>query len=1077
MSAPEKTLNIAISTKHQAAIHGLGKVTEYTERLVGKVVRLRAVTQQLGGRMTKTTERFNETGKSIGVTTDKVKQLNRGLFKTGDSFGKIIMKVTQWTVATGILFGSVRALKGALDTVVDIDDKMVMLTKVFQGTAEQLARVREEAMRVSVSMGNLVGASVDATTEWAKMGRVGSELSEGLRVSLLGQNIAEIEAADGAKLLNAAMVQFNISMDGAIDILDEWNELSNRTPATTKDLASSVQQAGAIFNSAGASIQDLNAYTAALSSSMAKSGKEIGSALKTIGSYIRRQSSIPKILAATGISIERQGGQLMELDQIVLELAGSWQYLTDIQKEEIAQTAAGVRRKAFFLNLMDNFGLVLENYAIQWEAAGSALRENEIRMDSIKTKLLQLSAAVEKAAIKTGDRGLAKAMKSVVDMTRESVDRFGDLSGSMQLFEIGAGAASTMAARNIIKFGSLTATTVTLTGAMSALSAAMSFAVTKLFPAVGVIVAVGFAIEGLTRMINAEKLALTDLNDERDRRLRLLKNETAAIKAGKQQYETFKSLVTQFEKRKQENKPTEAVMEHIRQVWTAINDMNPDLLAGLTTMKQVLDKLEVSASGAEQKLKDLNKEAFDIRLKKKVSIEFSGAEFREGLEKLIKEKHTDVVVDVFYNERAEIRRKRSVVDELVELARSGDADAAIKLLRELADSLVAAIPKTQTEFELIDNINATINKIEGFKGEIADLEKIITDAFGPEFNADAWDALSRAIDKANKKGADLDDRLNAILNKDKTAAEMFAETGFEGDIKGITFGLKDDLDAIELKIAAMEKVGQLNDKQVELIRLEKVEQDKLLSDYEMMLDIFKMLTNEKDKQVAADKRAANTLKRKEDNELKRIGRLYETAGSNLGEAIGAATEHGFGGDRALGALHSFTTSLGAILEDEISRAVKKALIVDSLKFAGPLGALAGAFGGSLIDILADSLFGEKSQSDKLIDEMDRNTLALQDNTNAFQDFQERLINAPSTFALPALAGDSTSGYGGGDTVDFMSKGIGGSGGGNTSNNIDGLVINIDGSKSPIATGKAVVAAIDKAYSNSDDRGKNLAQDF
>ena len=1274
MSAPEKTLNIAISTKHQAAIHGLGKVTEYTERLVGKVVRLRAVTQQLGGRMTKTTERFNETGKSIGVTTDKVKQLNRGLFKTGDSFGKIIMKVTQWTVATGILFGSVRALKGGLDTIVDIDDKMVMLNKVFQGTKDQLAGVRSETMRLSVEMGNLVGASVDAATEWAKMGRVGSELSSGLRVSLLAQNIAEIDSADASKLLNAAMLQFNIGMEESIGILDEWNELSNRTPVTTRDLAASVQQAGAIFNSAGADIQDLNAYTAALSASMAKSGKEIGSAMKTIGSYIRRQSSVKKILDITGISLERQDGQLMELDDAILQLANSWRTLTDIEKEEIAQTAAGVRRKAFFINLMENFNLVLENYAIQWEAAGSAIEENEIRMASLKTKLQQLSAAIENMAIKTGDKGLLGLMKKTVDAAREQIDAFGEMGGAMQFTEIAIGAMTAKLAFSVVAMKKMAVSIATVKAGLYSLIAVFA----KIAVVIGIIWIAGEAINTLNEIILKEELALKRLNEERRKRIKLLGDEIGKMRAAQLQYKVFNSLVTTFKDISAAGGDTTEVMEQIAQIWEAIDSANPGLLAGLETMGEVFIVLGERAEGLDEKIKKVVSEKKFENIEIQVSLSIEEASFKKELDEFVKKNMT--VTD--YDVPEEFGRQ--VKNDVAIKAFEGDPESALKLLNAFKKGL----EDTGGEEAMIVKVNEAIEVITKLGTKTKDIADIM-EGLNEAFNSTAWSDMVKDVDRVTKSIDRLKERSDRRKNKTKSSSQMyediFGEPGDKAKIK-TTFAeieayiakyqaildllgadnavksnvntdsynaivgllekvtptyekMLDVMDKVDKEEAAMvaaearrqkeiSKLGKealaevlakekrelkasedrqkLTDKLAEegirkvrdrekrklsdeidaedarnkisdreIRRATKVMEDlekfrnkdktsstmfeelfgmapsddsienalnaygkrsleigKELSDskrsdseltekeiqdlqvylaeindiYVQLWPIFQKLNEERRIAAHEDERSANALERQliaaekaaerkalsiqrgkektlglSGRETKREARIVEglrvRTARDLGDAIGAATEHGFGGDRALGALHNFTTSLGDMLENSIGTSVTKSLAATGA-WASPLGALAGAVGGSLIDILADSLFGEKSQSDKLIDEMDRNTLALQDNTNAFRDFQERLINAPSTFALPALAGDSTSGYGGGDTVDFISKGIGGSGGGNTSTTltIEGG-INIDGSKSPIATGKAVVAAIDKAYSNSDDRGKNLAQDF
>jgi len=1128
MPAPEKSLNISVKVDARGAIKQFGKVTMATEKVVRGVTRLTTATHQLGGTTTVVTRKFDQYGKSVAASTNQVKQLNRGLFKTGDSFGKIIMKVTQWTVATGILFGSIRALKGGLDTIVDIDDKMVMLNKVFQGTKDQLAEVRQEAMRVSVSMGNLVGSSIEATTEWAKMGRVGSELSEGLRVSLLGQNIAEIDAAEGAKLLNAAMLQFSINMDDAIGILDEWNELSNRTPVTTRDLAASVQQAGAIFNSAGANIQDLNAYTAALGASMAKSGKEVGSALKTIGSYIRRQSSIPKILKIAGVAIEREAGQLMDLDNIILQLSGRWQSLTDIEKEEIAQTAAGVRRKAFFINLMENFNLVLEDYVIQWQAAGSAIEENEIRMDSLKTKLLQLSAAVEEMAIKTGDKGLLKIMKNVVDSTQEMVSSFGNLSGVMQLTTIGMGILGAGLTKHIALSVKSAAAWALLGPVLSATTAGF------LAFASGLIVLgeIAFITQQVVIALTAQETALKKLNEQRAKSIGLIKAEKAEMRAAKQQYQVFKDLVASLDQAKANGDATAVIMDQIKLIWNSINDIDPTILGDAETIKEVLEALKTKAEEADVAMQKLLSGERRIKLEQDIQLLFKQTDLKDQIEKFVEDSRvitrkalpSGMSISAGYEKSIPFidpgNQWEQLPDEklkqLLKFAKNGEIFDAIELLEKFKESLRrSTVPAGPDSGNSIKRVQALIDKIK-------ELDKAVNE--GPDggdggkngaYDSKAWAAMASELGRVLKRADALDARLQKIRDKSKTSAELFSQALRGGNLSGSVRGA-DNGDAIRSSVASME--ADIIAREAEITALETKKTDEnaaaieektialagVLDIYKLLLEALTKLNSEENAEANVAERAAKAAERRLDAERKAQARariteqkatdrktersieasrrasqeVLDTFSVNIGETVGSAIGAGIRSDRVYSAMNTMTNDLGDLLGERLGNRLSVYMgkfVGDSLALG--LGGVAGAGVGALFSILADSLFGEKSQSDKLIDEMDRNTLALQDNTDAFQDFQERLINAPSTFALPALAGDSTSGYGGGDTVDFMSKGIGGSGGGNTSTTMGDISISIDGSKSPIETGKAVVAAIDKAYSNSDDRGKNLAQDF
>ena len=71
---------------------------------------------------------------------------------------------------------------------------------------------------------------------------------------------------------------------------------------------------------------------------------------------------------------------------------------------------------------MDNFNLVLENYVIQWESVNSAMKENEVRLGSMRTKMTQLGASFDKLAVSAGDAGLLGIAKDLTDGLREVVD-------------------------------------------------------------------------------------------------------------------------------------------------------------------------------------------------------------------------------------------------------------------------------------------------------------------------------------------------------------------------------------------------------------------------------------------------------------------------------------------------------------------------------------------------------------------------------------------------------------------------------------------------------------------------------
>ena len=318
---------------------------------------------KLTGKSKKLTKATANTGKAA-------KDAGGGFLGLGESLGHTAKKVAMWTISTGIIFGTMRAFKGAISTISEMDSQMVDLQKVFQGTRGELKLLKSDIIEESIAMGSMTEKTMKAAIELGRMGKSRTEISSLMKTSLLAQNIAEIEASDATRFLNAAILQFNKVASDSISILNQWNQLSNTMPVRTIDFAQAVSAAGSVIRQAGGEIEDLNAYTAALSATMAKTGREIGQALKTIASYMYRPKTKAKIEEITGIVIEDQAQSLMDIDDILIRLAARWDKLTEAQQENLAQTIAGVRRKAFFLNLMQNFDIVLEAHAKQWKAAG-----------------------------------------------------------------------------------------------------------------------------------------------------------------------------------------------------------------------------------------------------------------------------------------------------------------------------------------------------------------------------------------------------------------------------------------------------------------------------------------------------------------------------------------------------------------------------------------------------------------------------------------------------------------------------------------------------------------------------------
>lgn len=454
----------------------VNKLTASLIRMNAAVMGATKVTKAQGVAAIDTSGKVAKLGKSLASTAQTQKRLaadtrgtSAGFLGLGETLDHTIRKVAMWTLSTGAIFGTLRAFKAAGTVITEHDQDMINLRKVYSGAESDLAGLRMGIMDTARAMQSLHAAAFDAAVTVARTGRIGVDVTRLTEAALVAQNIAELQSADAVRYLNAALIQFNMITDQTIQVLDEWNELSNRTPATTEDLAMAVSVAGSVFRQAGSDIQYLNAMTAALVEITAKSGNIIGRAERTMAIFARRQSTV-NLLARLGIRVfDEQTKQFIGIDRLLTLVAKKWATMNDEWRAAVAQAMAGARQQQFFIALMENQDIVLENLTTEWESYGSAMRENAIFLESITKKTEGLINALERLAINAGDAGVAGAIKLLIMGLTDMVNALNDANLVMGIVAAGAGI---LAARFAMLHASL--------GVFGALSLALGIFITTL---------------------------------------------------------------------------------------------------------------------------------------------------------------------------------------------------------------------------------------------------------------------------------------------------------------------------------------------------------------------------------------------------------------------------------------------------------------------------------------------------------------------------------------------------------------------------------------------------------------------
>ncbi len=491
--------------------------------------------------------------RNLGILSGKSSQ---GFLGLDESLDKVIRKVALWTVATGAIFGTIRVVKALGETITEHDSQMTALRKVYSGSADDLGKLEQQILAVSRRMQSLTAVTTEAATTVARTGRIRLDVIRLTEAAVVAQNIAELDASKAILFLNSALIQFNQTTDQTIRNLDEWNELSNKTPATTQDLAMAVSVAGSVFNQAGASIQFLNANTAALVEITAKPGNIIGRAERTMAIFSQRQTTVNK-LARIGIQVfEGQNKAFIGIDELLTRVAVKWEFLNDQQRANIAQAIAGTRQQQFFIALMENQDLVIRNLIIQWGSFGSAMKENEMFLESIRKRVDGLINALERLAINIGNAGARGVIKGMIETLTLMINALNDANIAMAIV---AGTAGVLAARFAILQASM--------GVWGAISLAIG-------TFIAILTALNSVIDTNTKLMREQEVI-------NNKRLKTLGNEKSRLESI---VETLGNLQAARAQLNKEEKQSAELEERIGKVLETLQKFYPELTGEIDTL-------------------------------------------------------------------------------------------------------------------------------------------------------------------------------------------------------------------------------------------------------------------------------------------------------------------------------------------------------------------------------------------------------------------------------------------------------------------------------------------------------------
>lgn len=289
--------------------------------------------------------------------------------------------------------GVAEGFKQVISVGNDFTTSLNTMSAVSGATAAQLEAVSQRSRELGndISLpGTSAGDAAAAMTELAKGGFSVEQSMAAAKGTLQLAAAAQIDAATAATIQSQALQAFGLNADYAAKTSDVLANAANASSAEITDIAAGMQQAGAVANQFGLSLED-TATGLALFANAGITGSDAGTLIKSA------------LLALTDTSKPAQGA-IETLGLTVYDAQGAFVGLSSLfgQLDEAAASMSDEQYQAATATLFGSDAMRLAGVAAQVGSAG---------FDQMEVAINRQGAAAEVAAAKT--QGLPGALAAV----------------------------------------------------------------------------------------------------------------------------------------------------------------------------------------------------------------------------------------------------------------------------------------------------------------------------------------------------------------------------------------------------------------------------------------------------------------------------------------------------------------------------------------------------------------------------------------------------------------------------------------------------------------------------------------
>lgn len=443
----------------------IGQILQQYRGFIGTdagVENLRKRMEALGitnARVTSATEELSTGVRTFGFSIDRTDgSVSRATVRL-DRFGNImrdvgtrfrsfssaisnnLIKVVQWGLATGVIYGVMRGLRQVLTEIIEVESELAKVQIILgKGTGDLNTVFREAAIVADLTSTSVKGVIEGYVLAYQAAGAFEDPVLRAaaannlLQESMVLATLSGIDQSVAMDTLVGALRQTGMELTDGRELLDRWVAVSRESNVSLNTLAQTYAIVGATAKGLGLTFEELNALTATLAEATGLSATETGNAIRGIVAGFQ-STQAEKVLDRFGIETRKATGELRNFWDLLNEVAFLLESgaISPAELTEIANAiGGGYRRGAQVQTILEGMARAQQLVGMQMNASGEAADALDTKMATLQSAITRLGNAFTNLAQSLGDEGgFLSVAKGIVEILTFFVDILDRLIGGL----------------------------------------------------------------------------------------------------------------------------------------------------------------------------------------------------------------------------------------------------------------------------------------------------------------------------------------------------------------------------------------------------------------------------------------------------------------------------------------------------------------------------------------------------------------------------------------------------------------------------------------------------------------------